>query len=233
MKKIINILTILFCVCLITGCNKQQKEESNKDALKVKEEYESLNGLINENNGKEYAKIILDENNPFTYINASDIEKKVENKDSFVLYLGFPECPWCRNAITVLSSAAKSTGVKNIYYFRLKDEDGNDLRNLLKVDENGEVVTEREGSKDYNTLLDLFNDSLDEYDGLNDSSIKRIYAPTVIFIKDGKVIGLHTSTVSSQKDPYILLNEKQTQELKNIYENYIHEMLDDLCNDKC
>ncbi len=150
-----------------------------------------------------------------------------------MLYLGFSECPWCRNAITVLSSAAKATGIKNIYYFRLKDENGNDIRNVLKLDENGNVITEKEGSKEYNTLIDLFSEKLDIYDGLNDPSIKRIYAPTVIFIQDGKVIGLHTSTVSSQTNPYILLNDDQVKELKNIYEDYIHKMLDDLCDEKC
>lgn len=233
MKKIINILTILLCVCFITGCNKTSEEKNNTDALKVKEEYESLNGLENKNNGKKYAEISLDDDNPFTYVTASDIVKKVNNKETFMLYLGFPECPWCRNAITVLSSAAKATGIKNIYYFRLKDENGNDIRNVLKLDGNGNIITEKEGSKEYNTLIDLFSEKLDIYDGLNDSSIKRIYAPTVIFIQDGKVIGLHASTVSSQTNPYILLNDEQVKELKNIYEDYIHKMLDDLCDEKC
>ena len=53
------------------------------------------------------------------------------------------------------------------------------------------------------------------------------------FYADGKVIGLHTSTVSSQTNPYILLNDEQVKELKNIYEDYIHKMLDDLCDEKC
>ena len=28
-------------------------------------------------------------------------------------------------------------------------------------------------------------------------------------------------------------NEKKVKELKNIYEDYIHKMLDDLCDEKC
>lgn len=237
MKKIISIILVSTVLLFITGCDLGTKKDpivdDNKDALLIRKEYESLNNSIREKDGKTITTIYLSESNPFVYTNADEIIEKIKNKDSFVVYFGFSDCPWCRSMITVLESAAKKTGIKEVYYFDLKDENKEDIRDVLSLDENGNIVSEKEGSTDYNKLLEELNDSLDIYEGLNDESIKRIYAPTVLFIQDGKVIGKHVGTLDSQKDPYILLNDEQVLELENIYEDYIHKMLNDLCDDKC
>ena len=60
---------------------------------------------------------------------------------------------------------------------------------------------------------------------------KRIYAPSVIFVKDGEVLGIHVSTVSSQTDPYDKLTEEQYNELYDIYEGYIFEMSELTCSE--
>lgn len=230
MNKFFKILLVMITAVFITGCDTNKKE--NNDSIKVKEEYESLNNTIREKDGKTITTISLSDLNPYVYTDATNIEKMIQEKKSFILYLGFADCPWCRNSITVLEKAAKSTGIKEVYYFNLKDENKEDVRNKITI-ENEKIVIENKGSDDYNKLLKLFNDKLDDYEGLNNSTYKRIYAPTVLFIKDGEVIGKHVGTVDSQKDPYILLDNGQEKELKNIYETYIHTMLDDLCDEKC
>ena len=48
---------------------------------------------------------------------------------------------------------------------------------------------------------------------------KRIYAPTVIFVRDGKVLGLHVSTVDSQKSGFDKMTEDQIEQLYGIYED--------------
>lgn len=233
MKKIISIVLVIAGVFMITGCKTKNVVEKNNDSLLIKKEYESLNGATREKDGKTISTISLSDENPFVYTTADEIISKIDNGDTFVIYFGFADCPWCRNAITVLSDAAQSTGIKKIYYFNLKNENKEDVRNVLSLDENGNIKTEKEGSSDYNKLLEKLESSLDAYSGLNDETIKRIYAPTVIFVQDGNIIGKHVGTIESQKDPYILLDEEQKKELKNIYTNYIHEMLDDLCDEKC
>ena len=71
------------------------------------------------------------------------------------------------------------------------------------------------------------------YDGLNDDSIKRLYFPSVYFIKDGVVIGKHIDTVESHTDASKALNDKQKLELKTIYEEYIMDVLDSSCDKEC
>lgn len=42
-----------------------------------------------------------------------------------------------------------------------------------------------------------------------DTGVKRLYAPTVVGVKDGKVVGIHVATVESQTNPYEVLTDKQ------------------------
>ena len=218
MNKCYKLLIILLCFTMLVGC--KDKEIKNTDALKFKEEYESLN------NNEKYIDVKIDEDNPFIYADYENIMEIIDTTG--IIYFGFKECPWCRNAVPALIKAANKTGIKEIYYYNVKD-----IRNTLELGENGEIITKKEGTDEYNSIVNALYESLDVYEGLNDDSIKRIYAPTVIFIKDGEVVGTHTSTVETQKDPSIKLTENQEAQLIKIYEGYIHKVLDDLCTDAC
>ena len=78
--------------------------------------------------------------------------------------------------------------------------------------------------------MQILYDYLDSYEGLNDPTIKRLYFPTVVFVKNGEIIGIHTSTVESQTDPSVSLTNSQYEELKNIYSGYMLEMLGTICD---
>ena len=104
---------------------------------------------------------------------------------------------------------------------------------LKELDKNGKVVTKKEGTKEYYELLEILGDHFWAYDGLEDESIKRLYFPTVVFVLEGEVVGIHIDTIESQKDPRVPLTEKQKNELINIYVNNINKLSDDICDDKC
>lgn len=191
----------------------------NEDNLKFKSEYEDLNDILDENGNKKYVQISIPENNLIKYTSSEEIEKIFENEKSAIIYFGFDSCPWCRNAIPVLIDVCKENDISTIYYMSLKD-----IRDKKVLNEDKKVVTESEGTEEYQRLLELFKDDIDVYDGLNDDSIKRIYAPTVYFIKDGKIVKKHISTVDSQEDPKEKLTDEQINELKNIYKDGITKM---------
>lgn len=190
-----------------------------EDNLKFKSEYEGLNDDLDEDGNKKYVEVSIPENNLIKYTTAEEIKSLFENNKSAIIYLGFESCPWCRNAVPVLIDACKENNASEIYYMNIKD-----IRDKKILDENKKVVTENEGTEEYKTILDLFKDDIDVYDGLNDNSIKRIYAPTVYFIKDGKIVKKHVSTVDSQENPKEKLTDEQTNELKNIYKDGITKM---------
>lgn len=214
MKKFVSFLCTLV---LLAGCG------TKSDAQRFKEEYESLNGKIRDKTGKEYVHIELPSDNPMIYADADKILEVLDN--SGVIYFGFDECPWCRNALPVLIEAASQTNTKEIYYFDLKDE-----RDELKLNEDGTIETEKEMSADYKKIYDAMKDSLSVYEGLNDDSKKRIYAPTIVFVKNGQIIGMHEGTVESQMDSSIPLTTDQKIELKAIYEKNMKEVNSSVCD---
>ena len=220
MKKILILMTSICLLFGLTGCSKEKT-----DPLKFKEEYEVLN---DEDSGYgKYTIIEIPEDNAIVYSNVGEILSLLENGTG-VIYFGFPECPWCRSAIAPLLNTADMVGIDKIYYFNAKE-----IRDQKKLDEEGKVVVEKEGSEEYYDLLKALGDSVSVYEGLNDDSIKRLYFPTVVFVKEGEIIGYHEGTVESQENPMILLNKEQEKELSDIYANYMHKMLGDVCDDAC
>ncbi len=220
---ITSVLAVLLVLCVsITNNNKVNK----MDALKFKAEYEALNGKKNKNN-KEYVHVSVDAKNPYVYAKYDDVIDIIKNGTG-VIYFGFPECPWCRNMVPVLASAAKEMGIDKVYYFNALD-----MRDIKSLDKDGSIKTEKEGTKEYYELVDALGDSIGSYEGLNDDSIKRLYFPTVIFVKDGKIIKSHIGTLDSQIDPYKVLNDKEKNELKEIYMDGFNKVYEIMCDEAC
>ena len=208
MKKVFVSILFFLLIVGLAGC--QTKEKS--DALKFKEEYESLNGTKSES-GKTIRTITIDEDNPFVYKDASDIVNMVQNKESFVVYFGFSSCPWCRSVLPNLIKASNDLGIDKIYYVDVKE-----IRDTLKIDGDGKVVTESNGTDDYYKLLEIFDSVLSDY-SLKDSNgseidthEKRIYAPNIISVVDGKVQELATGISTKQTDGYMKLTNEMNQE---------------------
>lgn len=215
-------VSALAIICLLVVTIKYTNEET--DAIKFKEEYETLNDKKDSN---EYINVDIDKENPIVYADAEEVIDLIKN-DTAVIYFGFPECPWCRNAIPVLLDAAKELGIEKIYYYNALS-----IRDKKSLDENGDIVVEDEGTKEYEELVELLYDYLPIYDGLNDNTIKRLYFPTVLFVKNGEVIGLHISTVETQENPYNELTKEQYEELKTIYYDYLNKTFEIFCDEAC
>ena len=120
MKKIITIIVLTMCLFL-TGCE--------NDSNKFKEEYESLNGKTFYQNYK-YKDVTIPEDNPIKYSDYKEIIDIVKN-GSGVIYLGYPECPWCRGYIPYLNEVAINEHLDKIYYFNILNDRKN---NWLEID---------------------------------------------------------------------------------------------------
>ena len=142
----------------------------------------------------------IDKNNPIKYIDFKELIDILTNGTG-VIYFGFPGCPWCRNMIPVLFEVATSNNIDTIYYFNPRDIRTN-------------------GDESYQQLVKILDDYLLE----NDNGEKTLYVPDVYFVKNGKIVGNHLSTVDSQTDPYTPLTEQQTQELENIYQKLFDQL---------
>lgn len=202
MKKIFSLIIVSF---ILVGCSLF----GSGDAKKFKMEYEILNNRKSEY-GNTYLSLDIDSKNPIIYANAEDVINISNNTG--VIYFGFSECPWCRSAVPALLDAAKENNIDKIYYFNLKD-----IRDILELDSNGEIKTVREKTEEYKKVYDALYDYLDVYDGLGDETIKRIYTPTVLFFKDGKLVYKRVSTLESHMDAGVMMNELEFNVLKKLY----------------
>lgn len=227
MKKVFLWVLVAFLFISVTGCTSK-----NSDAIKFKNEYESLNGKkgYGDNINPE---VKIDKKNAVKYADADKIIDVLDNGTG-IIYLGYPECPWCRNAVPVLLEAASELNVKDVYYINLKDE-----RDTIEVMEDGTLKTTKEGTEGYKKLLKRLDAVLDEYvlEDLNGNEVKtgekRIYVPLVLFVREGKIVGVHSDTVSSQTNPYAALTTDQKNELLDIYIDLIHKVLNDVCDSSC
>ena len=201
MKRII--IIILFGVLFLGGCSFSEKET---DALKFKREYEEYNGKkIKE---KMARKVEIDENNSVVYLSVQELIEKMKGKESFVLYLGFPECPWCRSVISTLLEVVDDVGIEKVYYINIRN-----MRDSYEIKE-GKAIQTKKGTEDYQTLLRLFDSVLDDYTLKNESGEevsvleKRIYAPSIISVVDGKVESLTDGISDKQLDAFMELNDE-------------------------
>lgn len=218
MKKVL--LTFLFLlICLSTvACGKKT------DAEIFKKEYETINGA-KDANGNIIRTVSIPEDNPFIYQTADELADRIDKKETFVVYFGFAECPWCRSMIEQLLKSAQDNNIKTIYYVDVKD-----IRDEFEISESEGVVQTNTGTNGYNRLLDQLDNVLDDYYVLNDkdqkvnTKEKRIYAPNVVAIVNGKAEKLVEGLSADLKDPYAELTEEMKTEsydsFKCIWECY-------------
>lgn len=222
MKKNVIILSIIVVIALVIAILFfLLNNKGMSDGERFKQEYEELNDS--------HLEVNIDSDNMIKYIGLEEAIDIIKN-DTGVIYFGYPSCPWCRNAVPVLLDAASSTSLDTIYYVNAYN-----IRDVKEIDD-GNIVTTNEGDRLYDDLLEVLDDILDPYTltldngEVIDFGEKRLYVPMVLFVKDGEVVSYHLSTVDSQEDPSISLNDSQRDELYNIYLDGINNVVGGVCN---
>ena len=188
MKKKYYILIIALLILLIGGSLffVLKKDKTEIDAQKFAKEYTEVS-----------------EDNVFVYRSSEEVIKLLEHGTG-VVYLGFPECPWCQTYVKYLNDVAKEVGIDKIYYYNILEDRTN----------NTEV---------YQKIVSLLGDIL-EYD---DEGNPRVYVPNVSFHINGEIIGSDCETAKDTKGletPQEYWTEEEVQELKNKLTTYMEKI---------
>ncbi len=235
MKKIItiSIFAALLLIGVLTGCKKEEKKE-NKEAIKFKEEYESFNDKSNDYFS--YRNLTIDKDNPFVFSTDEEIVKMIENKESFIVYFGDPQCPWCRSVIGQAIKSAKEYKVDKIYYVRFWDGFHEEkIRDVYELDKKNKPVLKQEGSEAYSKLLKYLDNVLSDYtlktkDGKTVKvGEKRIFLPNFIKIVGGKAEILVEGISESQKEFNGELTEDILKEEKELFD----KIFSNVCTTNC
>ena len=165
------------------------KKDNNTDNIKFSKEYTSVS-----------------KDNVFVYISKDEIINILEHGTGIV-YLGYPECPWCMAYVPLLNEIAKNEGIEKIYYYNIREDRKNNTEFYQKV-------------------VSILNDYLN-YD---EEGKKRIFVPNVTFVKEGKIIfnDNETSLISEGTPSEYWTEEKKTLFNEKFRKN-INELLDDVC----
>ncbi len=158
----------------------------------------------------EYEKV--DEDNVFVYRSIEEIKKILEHGTGIV-YLGFPECAWCSSYVVYLNEVAKEEDISKIYYCNIL----NDRQNK---------------TADYLELVDLLEDYL-QYD---DEGNKRIYVPSVIAVRDGKIVGFDDETAWDTKGydtPEQYWKNEDLESLKTKLREMCAKVRTNICTSNC
>ena len=104
-------------------------------------------------------------NKRFVYASDKEVLDIFDN-GSGVVFLGFPQCPWCQHFSEHVDRAAQAEGIDKIYYLNIRD---------ARASNNGV----------YQKLVK----KLEPYLEKDKNGNPRIFVPDVSIVKNGKIIG--------------------------------------------
>lgn len=224
-KLFMIIVTVLAAIVLVLNIQKVISNNSQTDGINFKEEYEKLNDKKNDQ-GKKYREITIDSKNKMVYKTTEEVLNLIDKKKSFVLYFGFDTCPWCRSVVPTLASISKELN-QEVYYIGVKD-----IRDTFELDDDNKPKLVKKGSKDYSKLLEKLEPVLEDYT-LTDSDNneikvgeKRIYAPSIVSVIDGKAKELTTGISDKQIDGYMKLTKEMEKDTYNKIKKVLKQVSD-------
>ena len=188
--KIIILSILLICATVLAACSSPKESPLDKYPASDMSGYPCFSDYDGEF--------------PFVDMTVKDVEAEMENKSSFVLYLGFDDCPWCNAMLPYFNEAALAEGCKVGYI---------DTRRNPEWQSNLDL-------EDYDIFVELFG----EYLQLDDAGLEHLYVPHVFFIKNGKVVFEKQGTVPGQAAASDTLTKEQEEEIMKIYKDGFSSM---------
>ena len=233
-KVLILIIVLIVLIAGIFGVYAYKHKDEKRckteetDAIKFKREYEEYNDK-NYDNGKPYFNISLSNKNLFKYVTEEEAVKFLK-EGTGVIYFGFPQCPWCRSLVPYLEEVGEKYGLDEIYYLNIRE-----IRDTYKI-ENKKAVVDQKGTDAYYELLSALDEYLTKYTITDekgkkyDTGVKRLYAPTTVAVKKGKIVGFNEGTVDTQ-EKFVALTDDEIKELKEKLSTMFAQVSSFVCTD--
>ncbi|MBQ7889128.1 MAG: hypothetical protein IJ356_05170 [Erysipelotrichaceae bacterium] len=205
MRKII---LLLLCVCLC-GCVSQTVEpDPTPDSQGSSHGCAVLAPCGDEKADMSAYENFMDSDHVFLEASFEEVLDAIENKQTFVLYIGFSTCPWCLEAMPILNEVAKEFDA-SISYINTRPD--NTRESELRVLEN-------EG---YAAFRDVVIDVLSE----NDEGEKHLYVPFVFFFKEGQIVSYHEDTFPEHDAHERTMTQEEIERLTEIYRDGFESLL--------
>lgn len=165
MKKLRKVLICAISV-MITGCTIVNKKAD-------------MSGYTN-----------LEEDYVFLKSDSIDFYDKLQNKETFVVYLGTPSCETCQKMVTAINEVAKEKEI-DVYYINTNDNEEKNVKGIEYYDEIVEAAKE---------LLPYNNDGK-----------QFLYTPSVFCVKDGEIKDIVNAISLANEDGSTEYSEERTK----------------------
>ena len=113
----------------------------------------------------------------FRTLSAEEANSMIERGHG-VLFLGFPECPWCQTLVPHLDASAKDMAIAEIQYFDIRQDRADDTE-----------------------LYQKFVEKLEPYLDQGEDGKPRIFVPNVVILRNGEVVGNYKIELPESDEP--------------------------------
>ena len=186
------LLVLLLCLSFFTGCTSKGVEKSTacaeQEACTFGEEVEFG-----------FQSMSVDESIDF-----------FENKQSGILYFGFPGCPWCEEVIPLLEEVSQEMEVP-VHYIRTRKGKDENFEHTYSV-------LQKEKWLEY----------LGSYMSENEEGIPTLYVPLVVCVENGNVVAGHVGTLEEHDAHERLMNEDEIEIVRSVYQKMFNKLKKDV-----
>ena len=141
----------------------------------------------------EYTKV--EEDNLYEYTTYDNIIDTI-NSGTGIIYFGYPDCNLCKSIVPILNDAAIEKDIKTIMYYNFKEIKDNN-------------------TNEYQKLLKILSENIDD-------EVTDIKAPTILFVKDGKISDIYSSDLNIDE-----LTDENISELHIKFNELIEKLLEE------
>ena len=188
------VAVLLMAIIVLSGCSSSGTSANGTDLSEYPaSDMSGYAGL------KGYDKELV-----FVDVTMDDVDAMMKNKDTFVLYAGFSNCPWCNALISHLNDVALESNVKIAYLDTRRDPS---WKNNMEIDG-----------------YDIFKEYFGEYLDIDEDGEPHLYVPDTYFIKKGEVVHRHEGVTPSLGGP----SDEWTQDMIEEVETALKEGFDKL-----
>ncbi len=211
MKRICYILIMLCLVNFFISC-------TSKDIKKELDEYMEI---TQSDYNLEYVNL-KDENNILVSIDYKSLIKKIDKKETFILYVGGSWCPNCQAAIPYINNVAKEKEIQKVFNFDTRiNENKDSLSDIRNCNNKAQEILYR----DFINKIGYINPN-----GIysKDTDIYRMAVPTVIVVKNGVLIDSLTREYIYSETLNDIVGEDKDTPMSQSYINELKILFDKL-----
>jgi len=216
------------------GEEEPQARTPTADMLRFQQEYEALNGVQNAAGTRTLQTISIPDYNLMRYVTPEEI-LDIADSGTGLIFFSFPQCPWCRQMTPLLIDVALELGLDVIHHI-----DMTTIRTTWELHDGLPVMTDP-GHPRYQELLVAFERVIEPLD-LNPFHLVdeegermsteelRIFVPTVVAVRDGRIVDWHVYTVERSAPgneggyQWYALDEDEDAALRAIYWRVVRAM---------